>query len=127
MVAPSPANSTLGLCGMMPACVAHLQQLDDGFAAILAVIERALVDVHADELVGHLRIEIAGKLHGVLQRFLAIVQSVLNAVAQSRAAGVHQLRAQLAANGVAAQRQRQTGLIAPPLAHVQNAVQSRAC
>ena len=39
---------------------------------------------------------------------------------------VDQLRAERAANGVATQGQRQSGLIAPPLAHVENAVQALA-
>src|ERR1039458_8425369 len=42
--------------------VAHVEQTAHGFAAIGAVIEGALVDVHADEFVGELGVQVAGEL-----------------------------------------------------------------
>ena len=41
-----------GFVGNDAAVVAHGQELGDGFAAVGAVVEGALVDVHADEAVG---------------------------------------------------------------------------
>ena len=38
------------------AFVAHLKQLADGVTAIVAVVESALVDIHADEAVGEGRV-----------------------------------------------------------------------
>ncbi len=40
------------LVGNDAAVVAHLEDLLDGFAAVVAVVERALIDVHADKAVG---------------------------------------------------------------------------
>src|ERR1700733_14412917 len=57
------------------------QKLANGAASFLAVIERPIVDVHANELVGELRVHIAGKLHGVIERGLAMFEGVANAIA----------------------------------------------
>src|SRR3974390_25803 len=112
------------LVGNNTALVSRVEQLSDGLAAVLTVIQGPLVDVHSDELVGLLYVQIAGELHGILQRFFAVVESVLDAIAQCVAAGQDQLRSQVALDGVSTQRKRQTGLVAPPLAHVDNAVQA---
>src|SRR3974377_268678 len=112
------------LVGNNTALVSRVEQPGDGLAAVLAVVEGALVDVHSDELVGLLYIQIAGELHGILQRFFAVVESVLDAVAERVAAGQDQLSSQVALDGVSTQGERQTGLVAPPLAHVDNAVQA---
>src|SRR5690349_24964561 len=77
--------------------VAHIEQAPDGFAAILAVIECALVYIHADEPVGGRRVEVAGKLHGIGKSFFAMLQRVLDAVAKSVGDGRHQVCAQAAA------------------------------
>src|SRR4051812_34619975 len=58
-----------------PRFVAHIQEPPDGFPAVVAVVESALVDVHADEFVGELSIEVAGELHGVGESFFAVVES----------------------------------------------------
>ena len=44
--------------------------------AVFAVVERALVDVHADEAVGQRGVEVAGELHGVGERLFAVVECV---------------------------------------------------
>ncbi len=59
----------------------------NGFAAIGAVVERALVDVHADEAVGEGGVEVAGELHGVGKGLFAMVESVLDAVAEGIGCG----------------------------------------
>jgi hypothetical protein len=45
--------------------VAHVEQAADGLAAIGAVVQSTLVDVHAYKCVGRLRVEVAGELHGI--------------------------------------------------------------
>ena len=55
----------LGSHGDDPAVESHLEEFADGFAAVFAVVQGALVDVHADKLIGQRGIEIAGELHGV--------------------------------------------------------------
>ena len=105
--------------------VAHVEQAADGFAAVGAVVEGAFVHVHADELVGRLRVEIAGKLHGVSQRFFTMIEAVLDAFAESRGDGSHQLGSEGAANGVAAERKRKAGHLSPPLAEIDHAVEAR--
>src|ERR1041384_8682002 len=42
--------------------MAHVEQAADGFFAVGTIVERALIHIHADELVRHLRIEVAGEL-----------------------------------------------------------------
>src|SRR4030095_9712504 len=50
-----------------------------GLTSVFTVVEREFVDVHADEPVGLLQIQTAGKLNGIVDRFLAMVKAVLNA------------------------------------------------
>ena len=61
--------------------VAHVQQAADGFSSVGAVIEGALVDVHTDEFVREWGVEVASELHGVGERFFAMVERVLDALA----------------------------------------------
>src|ERR1041384_8086759 len=42
--------------------ISHIQQACHGLLAVFAIVERALIYVHADEPVRHLRIQVAGKL-----------------------------------------------------------------
>jgi hypothetical protein len=53
-----------------------------------------------------------------LQRFAAVIQGVPDALLQVLADPVHELQAQVAADDVAAERQRQPGLLLPPDAQV---------
>ena len=62
--------------------VAAGQQLADRLAAAWAEIERPVVDVHADELIGLGLIKIAAVLQRVAKRFLAMIEPVLNALLQ---------------------------------------------
>ena len=73
------------------AVVPHLKQLADGFAAVFTVVQGAVVDVHADELVGERGVEVASKLHGVGERLVAVVEGVLDAVAQCVGGDAHGL------------------------------------
>src|SRR4051812_29466917 len=106
-----------------PGAVALVEQQLDGAAAVFAVIERALVHVHADELVSQLRLEVACELHGVLQSLRTMIERVLNARAQRLADLRHRLFAQTAADGVAAERQRKSVLVSPPLSEIDDLVQ----
>ena len=96
--------------------MSHVEQAAHGFAAIGSIVEGALVYVHADEPVGQLGVEIAGELHGVGQRFVAMIEGILNALFDCRSDTRRHLRPEAAANGVASQRQRQPGNLVPPLA-----------
>ena len=69
--------------------MAHSKQLANGLFPVFAVIERALVHVHAHEAVCQLRVKIAGKLHGILESRFAMIQRVLDAVAQRLGNGEH--------------------------------------
>ena len=114
----------VGLTGDDAALVAHGEYLADSFAAIVAVVQGALVDVHADEAVGEVGIEVAGELHGIFQRGLAVVHGMLNAGAQSVGGDALHLSAERAADSVASKRQRQAGLLMPPYAKVEDLLQA---
>ena len=87
------------------ALVAQIEERADGLAAVGAIVEGAVVDVHADEATGEAGIEIAGELHGVFEGGFAVVEGVLNAVVDGLGDDTHGFGAQRAADGVAAQRQ----------------------
>ena len=94
------------------------------FAAIRSIIQSSLVHIHANEFVGKLRIEIAGELHGIGERFLSMVESILDAVTKSSCDICHQLRTEAAADRISSQRQRQPGDLLPPPAQIDNALQT---
>src|ERR1700678_1026796 len=66
------------------------------FAALGAIVQGALVHRHSDKFVGELGIEVTRELHGVSQRFIPVIERVLNAFAQCIAHAGHQLSAQAA-------------------------------
>src|SRR5260370_41948241 len=72
----------VGAVGNDAAVEAHVQKPLDGISAVWTVVERALVDVHSDEAVGQRRVEVASELHGVGQGLFAVVEGVLDTVAQ---------------------------------------------
>ncbi len=102
------------------ALVAEVEELADGLAAVGAVVEGALVYVHADEAVGKAGVEVAGKLHGVFEGFFAVIKGVLDAVVDGLGYDAQGIRAEGAADGVAAQGQDKAGGFAPPDAEVEN-------
>jgi hypothetical protein len=101
------------------AVVAHFQELVDGFPAVSSVVERTLVDVHADEAVGEGGIEVASELHCVREGLFAVVKRVLDTVAEGIGRGAESFGAKRATDGVAAEGQWQAGLFAPPLTEVE--------
>ena len=93
----------VGAMGDDAAIVAHGEQLTNGVFAVFAVVEGALVDVHADEAIGERGFEVAGELHGVGESFFAVVERVLDAVAEGVGGGEESFSAEGAADGVAAE------------------------
>src|ERR1700716_3814589 len=98
---------------------AHGKKLLNGFSAVGAVVERALVYVHSDEAISQRGVEVAGKLHGVGQGLLTVVQCVLDAIAERVGCGQKCLWSERTADCVAPERERQAGLFAPPLAEIE--------
>src|SRR6266853_6244221 len=108
-----------------PCLMPHIEQPPNRLAAFRAVVEGALVYIHPDKFVGELSIKIASKLHGIAYRFLAMIESVLDTVAQRGRNGRHEFWPQSAPDCVAPQRQRQARHLLPPLPKVHDAVQPR--
>jgi hypothetical protein len=106
------------------ALIAHVEQLLDGNPAVVAVVDGALVDVHADEAIGERGVQVAGELHGVLERCFAVVERVLDAVAQGVGGDELDLRTERAADGVAAKREGKAGLLVPPYAEVDDLLEA---
>ena len=106
------------------ALVAEVQELADGLAAVGAVVEGALVYVHADETVSQAGVEVAGELHGVFEGFFAVIKGVLNAVVDGLSYDAQGIRTEGAADGIAAQGQDKAGGFAPPDTEVDDLVES---
>src|SRR5215472_11892168 len=108
-----------------PCVEALAEEMAVGFKSVVAVVECAFVDVHANERVGGLRVEIARELHCVGQGFFTMFQSVLDALAERLRYGRDQLRAQGSADCIPPQRKRQTGDLLPPFAEIDDPMQAR--
>src|SRR5262245_37704816 len=93
-------------------------------AVSVRVTERAVVDPHCDETVGRLDRHVARELHRVVQGVLPVVHRKLDAATQPMRDFTLKLRAEVALDGVAAHRQRQSRLFLPPRAEVDDLVQS---
>ena len=103
---------------------ATFEEEANGLPAALAVIERPVVDVHADEGVGLGAIEAASVLHRVVERSRPMLQSIRYAVVKmARNLPRHRL-AQVLSHDVAAEWEGQAGLAKPPLAEVLDEVQA---
>src|SRR6266403_5031126 len=85
-----------------PRVVPHLEQPPHRFAAVVSVIQSTFVDVHTDKLIGKLGIEIAGELHGVTERFFAMIDGVLDALVQCLSDARHRFRTERAPDSVSA-------------------------
>src|SRR5260370_6407093 len=93
---------------------AQAEEPADGFPALVAVIQSPVVHVHADEFVGQVPAHVARVLEGVLHGFGAVVQAELDA-------GGEYVRNLLPGGGfetfmndIAAQREGQAVILAPP-------------
>ena len=98
--------------------VPESEQAADGFLSVGAVAEGALIDVHADEAAGQVDVEVACELHGVFEALFAVVEAVLDAVAEGLGGDAHHIGAEAAADGVAAEGKHEAGLFAPPDAEI---------
>src|SRR5436190_22077683 len=91
----------------------------DGLAPALAVAERQVVHVHADELVGLFLVEAAPELLRVVDRVFPVRQRVGDAVVEGLRYFPDHPGTEVATDDVAAERQRQAaGPFRPPLAQV---------
>src|SRR5580704_335853 len=91
----------LGLDRDDAALVAHGEYAADSFAAVVAHVDGALVDVHADVTIGEVGVEIPGKLHRVLQRLVAVFEGKLDRVADGVRSREHHVRSERTLDGVA--------------------------
>ena len=99
-------------------------QFLNGLTALVAVTQSPLVDVHADELIGDIRFHVARELHGVFQGVFAMLEAVLDALADGLGDEAAKRDSERLANGVAAERERESGLLLPPDAEIQNFVKT---
>ncbi len=91
----------------------------DGFAAAFAVIERPVVDIHADEFVGEVAAHVAGVLQRVLHGFRAMIQAELDARGERVGNFLARGGVKFFVDDIAAERQRQAVvLFSPPDAEV---------
>ena len=85
------------------AFITHSKNFVDSLATIIAIVQGALIDVHADEAVGEVWIQVARELHGILQGGLAVFHSVLNAVSKCPGSDLLNLHAKRAPDSVTSQ------------------------
>ena len=104
--------------------VSAIEQQFDRFPTPFSEIERPVVDVHPDELVRLTAIEITPELQGIRQCFSPIVECILNALFEQYRDLFHRLSSEIAANGVSTERQRQSGILHPPLSQIHDQMQS---
>jgi hypothetical protein len=96
---------------------AFFEESGDGGAAAVAIVERPLVDVHADEAVGEVGLHAAGPLEGEADGLFAVVEGVVNGVEQdARESG--EVVGKVASDGVAAEGQGEVAGGGPPDAEV---------
>src|ERR1700686_3780008 len=107
-----------------PRVVSHFEQTSPPFAAVVSVIQSTFIDVHTDKLIGKLGIEIAGKLHRVAERLFAMINGVLDALAQRLSDAGHRFPPERAPYGVSSKRQRQSGNFLPPPAEIADTVET---
>src|SRR5208282_3073276 len=91
---------------------------------VVPVVEGSLVNIHTDKFIGELGIKIAGKLHSVAERFFAMINGILNTLAQRLGDARYRFSAERAPDGVSSEGQRQSGNFLPPPAKIDHAVQS---
>src|SRR5207302_10992577 len=94
-------------------------------ATSLAVAKCPTVYIHPDKLIRQLRIHIARELHGVMQRFLSMFESVCHALADGPRNLSSGLRSQRTPHGIASQRPWQLRRLQPPLTQVHHAMKSQ--
>src|SRR5262249_59688423 len=82
----------------------------------LTVLERQIVDIHADEPIRPVAVQASAKLHGILHRLVPMFEAVGDAVMQQVRKRRHPIGAQVASDDVSPQWKRQPArAICPPL------------
>ena len=92
--------------------------------ALFAVAEGPFVHIHAYKSIGEFQVHLSGELHGVIQRFFAVLQAIGNAVPDGFRDLAPKTWSQGFADGVASERKRQTRLFLPPDAEINHLVQT---
>ena len=92
----------------------------DGPAAFLSVVERVLVHVHPDELVGRFLVHPSSQRHRVPDSLPSVVQSVAYAFPDDPSEFASDLGLNLLADNVPAQRKRQPCFPGPPLPKIKH-------
>jgi hypothetical protein len=100
--------------GNQAAFVGLGEEAADGFAAFVAVIERPVVDIHADEFVGEVFAHVAGVLEGVLDGFGAMFEAVADAGFENAGDGAAIGFGEAFVDDVAAEWEREAVVLAAP-------------
>ena len=104
--------------------VSFAQQRLDRRASPRSEIERPVVHVHFHKRVRPLAIEVAAVFFGIRQGLLPMVEPVLNTLLQEIGHLAHGDRPQIAADGIAPQREREPCLGEPPLPQIDDQVET---
>src|SRR5438034_10251779 len=107
-----------------PGSGAAHNQFFDRLPALFAVAEGPFVHIHAYKSIGEFQVHLSGELHGVIQRFFAVLQAIGNAVPDGFRDLAPKTWSQGFADGVASERKRQTRLFLPPDAEINHIVQT---
>src|SRR5262245_47295715 len=89
-----------------------------------AIVKRPIIHVHADEPVREAAIHVTRITQGIGELLLAMLQAVADTLFQKPADLADNFVSQVAANHVAAQRQRQARFLLPPDAQIDEEAQS---
>src|SRR5687767_10502083 len=101
-----------------------IEKLANRGTPAVAVVERPVVHVHANERVGLSAIKPARIAHGVIQRRRSVLQSICDTGSKVPRNLVDHLAAKVLANDVPSERKREPGFLEPPLAEVRDEVKA---
>src|SRR5687767_10450621 len=104
--------------------MAASEELTNGTAAEITVIERVVVDVHADELVRERFVHSPGERHGVSDAGGAVFESVANAFPEDDVDCGTISGGDVFANDISDERERETGFGFPPCTEVENKLEA---
>src|SRR5438105_15849144 len=94
------------------------QKLADSVAANFAIIASKLIHVHTDEFPSLVNIHVSRVRKRMPHRFIPVCQTVIDAFANNFAELTTDRRWNILAHDISAERQRQTSLLFPPLAKI---------
>ena len=98
---------------------ARAEKTADGFASFVAVIERPMVDIHADEFIGEVAAHVAGILQCVLHGFGTMIEAELDAGRKRVGNFLARRKVEFFIDDIAAERQRQAVIfLSPPNAQI---------